>query len=189
MNLLTAAQVAARWQCSTKTVHRLVAAGQLAAVQLGTGAKSRRFDPVELDRYLESQRQPQCQSASATAYGRSMSGSTASVLASLLAPKRPPSKPKENCEKTPSARRQGRGEGVGSMTREALIKELAEKFCRWPLPETVCADLCATKARTEHRTGTNLLSTLEARQMLAYVLDGVALAVEDAAGERNERGD
>lgn len=57
------------------------------------------------------------------------------------------------------------------MNREELIKDLADKFCRWPLPPSVSADLCATKANHPHRTGTNLLTHSEAAQMIDYLLD------------------
>lgn len=55
--------------------------------------------------------------------------------------------------------------------------ELVRRFLTWPLPESVCADLCVTKSGFSHdifppRSGTNLLTADEARQMLAYVLGG-----------------
>lgn len=53
---------------------------------------------------------------------------------------------------------------------ELLLNQLAERFISWPLPESVCADLCTTKAGYTGRTGTNLLTFDEAKQMLAYVL-------------------
>lgn len=53
--------------------------------------------------------------------------------------------------------------------KTALINEIADSFLRWPLPESVCADLCATK-QGPGRTGTNLLSCTEARQMLREVV-------------------
>lgn len=51
-----------------------------------------------------------------------------------------------------------------------VTKEMIERFLTWPLPESVCADLCATQRGRPHRTGTNLLSADEARQMLEHVL-------------------
>lgn len=47
--------------------------------------------------------------------------------------------------------------------------ELANAFLRWPLPHSVCADLCATK-QGPGRVGTNLLSFVEARQMFRDLL-------------------
>lgn len=53
------------------------------------------------------------------------------------------------------------------------LTKLAERFCACPLPETVCADLCATDPNYAHpRTGTNLLSVAEAEQVLRYVMAG-----------------
>ena len=49
------------------------------------------------------------------------------------------------------------------------IMQLAERFCATPLPETVCADLCATQ-QGPGRTGTNLMSVSEAKQVLSAVL-------------------
>jgi len=47
--------------------------------------------------------------------------------------------------------------------------KIAEEFLRWKLPESVCADLCATKQGPD-RIGTNLLSFTEARQMVREVV-------------------
>ncbi|WP_047168884.1 hypothetical protein [Rhizorhabdus histidinilytica] len=48
---------------------------------------------------------------------------------------------------------------------------LARRFVTWPLPRTVCADLCATDPNYQYgRSGTNLLSLAEAEQMLRHVL-------------------
>lgn len=47
-------------------------------------------------------------------------------------------------------------------------KELArmtEEFLRWSLPLTVCSDPCVTKLGTAGRTGTNLMSYVEAYNM------------------------
>jgi hypothetical protein len=49
------------------------------------------------------------------------------------------------------------------------IKELTEKFLRWPVPHSVCADLCATKQQ-EGRTGTNFFSYSEAEAMIKYLI-------------------
>jgi hypothetical protein len=50
------------------------------------------------------------------------------------------------------------------------LNALVDRFLAWPLPESVCADLCATEQGYPHRIGTNLLSAEEARQMLEYLL-------------------
>lgn len=60
------------------------------------------------------------------------------------------------------------------MEREAKLQRpnphnLAEDFLRWPLPESVCADPCATKQGLG-RVGTNLLSYTEAKQMFEHIL-------------------
>jgi hypothetical protein len=57
-----------------------------------------------------------------------------------------------------------------SSLREQLMDEMVTRFLAWPLPASVCADLCATKRDYPHRTGTTLLTATEARQMLEHVL-------------------
>ena len=52
------------------------------------------------------------------------------------------------------------------------MKAMVDRFLQWPLPESVCADLCATK-QGPGRIGTNLLTATEAQQMLEYVLSAV----------------
>ena len=48
---------------------------------------------------------------------------------------------------------------------------MVNRFLTWPLPETVCADGCATNPAYPHpRSGTNLLTAEEAKAMLVYVL-------------------
>ena len=61
------------------------------------------------------------------------------------------------------------------------IKALVNRFLSWPLPGTVCTDLCTTipdlpnvnLPNVPKRIGTNLLTANEAEQMFEYVLDGV----------------
>jgi len=54
------------------------------------------------------------------------------------------------------------------------LDTLAERFCNAPLPESVCADPCATDLTYRFpRTGANLLTIKEARQVLAHVLEPV----------------
>jgi len=56
-----------------------------------------------------------------------------------------------------------------------VFKELANRFCQWPLPADVCADVCATNPTYAYpRSGTNLLTVAQAEQMLRHVLAGEA---------------
>lgn len=51
------------------------------------------------------------------------------------------------------------------------IAELVDRFLSWPLPETVSSDPCVTvPASAGKRSGTNLLTADEARQMLEHVI-------------------
>lgn len=53
------------------------------------------------------------------------------------------------------------------------IDTLVDRFLAWPLPQSVCSDLCVTQtdgAFAHLRTGTNLLSAAEARAMIQYLL-------------------
>jgi hypothetical protein len=50
------------------------------------------------------------------------------------------------------------------------MNKLVDRFLSWPLPDSVCADLVATKQGEPHRSGTNLLSAIEAKQMLEHVI-------------------
>lgn len=52
----------------------------------------------------------------------------------------------------------------------AAIAEMINAFLKWPLPESVCADACATTRCHKHRSGTNLLTMLEAMQMFQEVV-------------------
>ena len=58
---------------------------------------------------------------------------------------------------------------TATKSTEERLDEMANAFLRWPLPASVCADLCATK-QGEGRIGTNLLSYTEAKQMLRDVV-------------------
>lgn len=53
---------------------------------------------------------------------------------------------------------------------ETHIDKLVDRFLAWPVPESVCSDICATTKGYPGRTGTNLLTADEARQMIEYVL-------------------
>jgi len=51
-----------------------------------------------------------------------------------------------------------------------LLTALVDAFLSWPLPDSVCSDGCVTERGAPHRTGTNLLTADEARQMFEHVL-------------------
>lgn len=46
---------------------------------------------------------------------------------------------------------------------------MVDDFLRWPLPDSVCADGCATK-QGPGRVGTNLLTAVETKTMLEEVV-------------------
>lgn len=51
------------------------------------------------------------------------------------------------------------------------MDRLVNRFLAWPLPKSVCSDACVTDKDYPHpRSGTNLLTADEARQMLEHVL-------------------
>ena len=52
-----------------------------------------------------------------------------------------------------------------------LLDKLVDRFLSWPLPDSVCADKCASIQRYPHRTGTNLLSAVEAGAMIEHLLN------------------
>jgi len=56
------------------------------------------------------------------------------------------------------------------MLTDAELQAAAERFCATPLPETVCADLVAIK-QMPGRTGTNLMTVAEAKEMLRAALN------------------
>jgi hypothetical protein len=57
------------------------------------------------------------------------------------------------------------------MDHNLNIKALVNRFLAWPLPQTVCADGCATNSAYPFpRSGTNLLTADEAEVMMRYVL-------------------
>lgn len=58
------------------------------------------------------------------------------------------------------------------MEKENVLDVLAQRFCATRLPESVAADLCATRPGAG-RYGTNLMSFGQARQMLGQVLGQV----------------
>ena len=50
------------------------------------------------------------------------------------------------------------------------LDEMVNLFLTWPLPESVCSDLVATRRGYPNRTGTTLLTAREAKLMLEHVL-------------------
>lgn len=69
-----------------------------------------------------------------------------------------------------------------------ISDKIAEAFIKWPLPESVNADLCATK-QGPGRIGTNLLSYDEAHQMAQeVVLPIVTKFINDASQNRQRDG-
>ncbi len=57
-----------------------------------------------------------------------------------------------------------------------MIENMVDAFLRWPLPDSVCADLCATERGYKHgRTGTSLLTHPEAKAMLLAVMESAGL--------------
>jgi len=57
-----------------------------------------------------------------------------------------------------------------SPTQSNLADKLVNAFLAWPLPDSVCSDQCATEKGYPNRSGTNLLTAIEARQMFEYLL-------------------
>lgn len=65
----------------------------------------------------------------------------------------------------------GQWKRIREPTREQAIKLLTDRFLAWSLPKSVCSDLCTSVHQYEgSRSGTNLLTADEARQMLEYLL-------------------
>lgn len=69
------------------------------------------------------------------------------------------------------------------LTREQVLQKLVDKFLAWPLPDSVCSDLCATKQGYPHRSGTTLLAAHEAKQMFEHVLTELFDALSQQAQE------
>lgn len=57
------------------------------------------------------------------------------------------------------------------MSKE-LLDRIVDRFLSCPLPEGTKADPCVCNPHHPHRTGTNLLTAAEAKQMLGSVLNG-----------------
>lgn len=67
------------------------------------------------------------------------------------------------------------------------IPGLVNRFLAWKLPEGVCVDMCAAHPESRggafQRTGTNLLTYIEARLMFEHVLDLTAPFTTGGAGK------
>ena len=62
------------------------------------------------------------------------------------------------------------------MENKELIKKLVDRFLAWPLPKSVCSDLCVTTHEYPYpRSGTSLLTADEAQQMFEYLLKDLDL--------------
>lgn len=62
-------------------------------------------------------------------------------------------------------------QALWSHKQSVKLDALVDRFLNWPLPKSVCADMCVTDRNYEFpRSGTNLLDANEARAMLSYVL-------------------
>lgn len=60
--------------------------------------------------------------------------------------------------------------GSGGGDNLAWRAKLVERFLSWPLPQSVCGDLCVTDPQYKFpRSGTNLLTADEARQMIDHL--------------------
>lgn len=57
-------------------------------------------------------------------------------------------------------------------------RRLIERFLSWPLPRSVRSDVCVTMDYPHPRTGTNLLTADEARQMFEYLFAPAAVGDE-----------
>lgn len=81
-------------------------------------------------------------------------------------------------DKLPS---QNQSPPVGSDTQA-----LAEAFCMWPLPSSVCSDPCATMPGYPNRSGTNLITVAEAKAMFDHLVERGLLQIAPAATDGGE---
>lgn len=66
-----------------------------------------------------------------------------------------------------------------SPLKASEIKAVVDRFLGWPLPESVCSDTCVTMRPYQFpRSGTNLLTADEARQMIEYLFAPLATTPE-----------
>lgn len=54
-------------------------------------------------------------------------------------------------------------------SEDEAIDRAVNRFLTWPLPDTVSADQCACLTGYQGRYGTNLMTAIEAREMLRHV--------------------
>jgi hypothetical protein len=64
------------------------------------------------------------------------------------------------------------------LRRRTNIDELVHRFLAWPLPESVCSDACASEPGSPYRSGTNLLTAVEAKAMFLHCLNSAAQEAE-----------
>jgi hypothetical protein len=65
-----------------------------------------------------------------------------------------------------------------------MLDAMVDRFLAWPLPQSVCADLCATDSSYKFpRSGTNLLNVYEATSMLEHVTAPMLAEIERLTGE------
>jgi hypothetical protein len=50
---------------------------------------------------------------------------------------------------------------------------LVDRFLAWQVPDTVASDTCMSSYLCKGRSGTNIMTADEARQMLYYLLEGI----------------
>ena len=63
--------------------------------------------------------------------------------------------------------------GAGEAVTYIALMNMVDRFLAWPLPDSVRSDTCVTMVGgDQYRSGTNLLTADEARQMFSYVVYG-----------------
>jgi len=70
---------------------------------------------------------------------------------------------------------------------DEVVAELVNRFLRWPLPGSVVADPCAGMLNYPNRTGTNLLSASESKEMFHQVVRPVIRDRIAAFGRQSEK--
>jgi hypothetical protein len=76
----------------------------------------------------------------------------------------------------------GESQQKESDVRDDELKAMVDAFLAWPLPADVAADAIACKPGAPHRTGTNLLTSVQARAMFEHCL--AVVRAHDRDGER-----
>lgn len=76
----------------------------------------------------------------------------------------------KDCDSVPEGERFPMGD-VPATPTETHVDAMVQRFLSWPLPAGVCSDLCVTDRDYKFpRSGTNLLTAAEARQMVRHLL-------------------